>query len=210
MSKQLKIHLLSPVNHLSWLAVSGGRDSMACLDFLRRCHAPRVVYFNHSTDHGEDAEEFMSDFCADQGLDLKIGRTSRSKLSDESWEEYWRNQRYDFFGTLPGIGATCHHLNDVAETWLFSMANGQPKCIPYKRGTSNHKYICRPFLPTEQAALTLWAENNDVPYIEDPSNENTRYARVRIRKKILPEVLEVNPGFLKVIRRQLMEEIDDA
>ena len=46
------------------LACSGGVDSMAILDFLiNGRYNPHVLYFNHNTEHGDEAEKFITDYC---------------------------------------------------------------------------------------------------------------------------------------------------
>ena len=44
-----------------YLACSGGVDSMAALDFLRRKHDIKVLHFNHGTAHGDLAERFVKE-----------------------------------------------------------------------------------------------------------------------------------------------------
>ena len=58
------------------VAVSGGPDSMAVLDFLSRKN-PVVLHFNHGTQHGEDAELFVRDYCKENNLELHVGQISR-------------------------------------------------------------------------------------------------------------------------------------
>ncbi len=51
------------------IACSGGVDSMAVLDFLiQGKYKPEVLYFNHNTDHGQQAEKFMIDYCNKNNL----------------------------------------------------------------------------------------------------------------------------------------------
>ena len=41
------------------LAVSGGVDSMAALDFLRRNHNVEVFHFNHGSEYGKRSEDVV-------------------------------------------------------------------------------------------------------------------------------------------------------
>ena len=115
------------------LAVSGGQDSMVFLDFLKRYpnNEFELLYFNHGTVHGEEAEKFLIQFCKENELILHIGRISREKQQGESPEEFWRKERYAFFETFSKTIITCHHLNDVVETYLFTSLRGCGKLIPY-------------------------------------------------------------------------------
>ncbi len=44
--------------------------------------------------------------------------------------------------------------------------------------------IARPLLPVSKADLYAYCDDNNVPYIEDPSNENIEYLRPRLRKSM--------------------------
>ena len=44
------------------VAVSGGPDSMAILDFLSNNHNVTAAYFDHGTDFGEECKNFVKEF----------------------------------------------------------------------------------------------------------------------------------------------------
>ena len=142
-------------------------------------------------------------YCNKNIIALVVGRLSGTRGSNESKESFWRRERYAFFadshGLLPVI--TCHHLDDVAETWLFTSLHGTPRLIPSRRGT----YL-RPFLETRKAVFEDWCSRKGVPYIEDPSNQDTRFMRNYIRHELMPKALRVNPGLHKVLRKKLKAE----
>ena len=78
------------------IAVSGGVDSMAALDFLiKGKHIPNVIHFNHNTEHGDKAEEFIVDYCNKNNLKLHIGRTDVKPKNNR--EKIWSDLRYEFF-----------------------------------------------------------------------------------------------------------------
>jgi tRNA(Ile)-lysidine synthase TilS/MesJ len=52
---------------------------------------------------------------------------------------------------------------------------------------------------TKKSELMDWCCRHSVPYVHDKSNEDTKYARNRIRNNIIPEALAVNPGLHKVV-----------
>jgi len=189
-----------------WLACSGGVDSMAALDFLRRNHSVHVLHFNHGTAHGEQAQAFMERYCTENQIPLTIGEARGTVPPGPSREEWWREQRYAFFEkffTVPVI--TCHHLDDCVETWVWSSMHGTGKWVPYRR-----KHVIRPFRLTRKRELTLWAQLNGVPWIEDDSNENIHYTRNYIRHEMMPHVLKVNPGIHKTIAKKVKEDTDFA
>lgn len=194
------INVLGSIPNKVAVAVSGGSDSMAVLDFLSRSNRELLVlYFNHGTEFSNDAEVFVKNYCENREIKLEVGRTTRNRYKSESQEEYWRNERYGFFSNfLDRKIITCHHLNDAIETWLFTSIHGNPRLIPYSR-----ENFIRPFLSTEKSVLSLWCERKGVPYLEDPSNSDLSYMRNLIRHELMKSVLKVNPGIKKVIRKKV-------
>jgi tRNA(Ile)-lysidine synthase len=129
-----------------------------------------------------------------------VGNIKEDIPKGVSKEEFWRKSRYKFFeneaGKLPVV--TCHHLDDVVETWLFTSFHGDPQLIPSRRG----RYL-RPFLETRKAIFEDWCERKDVGYTIDPSNKDTSFMRNYIRHEVVPKVLRVNPGLHKVLRKKI-------
>jgi|TARA_B110000977_G_scaffold169875_1_gene220167 tRNA(Ile)-lysidine synthase len=198
------IKLLGKLPRKITVACSGGVDSMVALDFLRRNHTVEVLHFNHGTAHGEQAEEFVLRYCRKNSIPFLVDRVRSTIPPGRSREDWWRNQRYEFFDKYTDRPVvTCHHLDDCVETWIFSSLNGTGKSIPYRR---NH--VVRPFLLNRKRDLALWANLKNVPHIEDDSNAETCYNRNYIRHNMMPHVLEVNPGIHKVISRKVREEYE--
>ena len=184
------------------VAVSGGVDSMVVLDFLLNGrHKPQAaLYFDHGTEHGQVAKNFLRSRCEELGVNLIEGMIARERQPDESKEEYWRNERYSFFAHYKNV-ITAHHLDDAVEWWIFSSLHGQSKLIPYKRDN-----ILRPFLRVPKSEIKNWADKKKVVYVEDPSNKETQYMRNHIRYNMVEQALVVNPGLRKVISRKLNED----
>jgi|TARA_Y100000310_G_scaffold229121_1_gene231465 tRNA(Ile)-lysidine synthase len=195
----IKLSLKLP-KHLA-VAVSGGPDSMAALDFLSQNRDIVAFHFNHGTEHSSEAESVVREYCDDNGISLVVGDLKQEIPNGVSREDFWRKSRYKFFeqeaGHLPVV--TCHHLDDVIETWLFTAFHGEARLIPSRRG----RYI-RPFLETRKAVFEDWCDRKDVPYIIDPSNTDTSFMRNYIRHEIVPKVLRVNPGLAKVLRKKII------
>lgn len=179
------------------IACSGGVDSMAILDFLLNGgYQPYVLYFNHNTEHGQVAEEFVTKYCQDKGLKLFTGGTELSPKSNK--EKIWSDLRYEFFSQFDFPVITCHHLDDCVETYIFSCLRGFQSVIPYSKGN-----VIRPFLLTEKSVFYKWCEGKNVPFVEDESNLSVDYSRNRIRHNIVPEALLVNPGLKTVVRKMI-------
>jgi tRNA(Ile)-lysidine synthase len=184
------------------VAVSGGCDSMAALDFLRRSHDVTVLHYNHGTDGSDEAEELVRKYCEEKSVDCKWSKNLQEPPPGSSLEDFWRGKRYDFFeDARSGLSVvTCHHLDDVVETWLFTAMNGTPYLIPEFRDC----YV-RPFLQTRKAVFEDWCDRKSVPYVEDASNLDIRFMRNFIRHEMIPKVLVVNPGIHKVLRKKLRD-----
>jgi tRNA(Ile)-lysidine synthase len=183
---------------------------MAALSFIHNAN-PNIVaiYFDHGTAHGEAAQRFVADYCRGQDIQLITGALRGSgKPPEDSWEEYWRHQRYAFLATLTDHRiAVAHHLNDAVETYLWGCFHGQPRLIHYQSPLAPN--VVRPFLLTPKAELINWCQRRDVPFIVDESNKDLRFARNRIRHQILPEVEKVNPGILKVVKKMLLQQQEE-
>lgn len=179
------------------VACSGGVDSMAILDFLvKGRYNPNVIYFNHNTEHGQEAEKFITEYCSQKGLRLTIGRTDLVVTANK--EKIWSDLRYEFFSKFDFPIMTCHHLDDCVETYIFSCLRGFQSVIPYSK-----KNIIRPFLLNDKSNFIDWCQKNSVPYIEDESNDCLDYSRNRIRHNIVPESMIVNPGLKSVVRKMI-------
>jgi tRNA(Ile)-lysidine synthase len=208
-----RLEILGSIPFNVGVAVSGGPDSMAILDFLLKGNRKVTAFhFNHGTEHGQEAERVVEDYCETNSIPLFIGRLSRPKTPGKSPEEFWRDERYKFLEKHTGHLAvdvhmdmyahgpiiTCHTLNDQVENWIFTSLHGNPRLIPYRRGN-----IIRPFILTRKEALVSWCDRKNVPYVTDPSNSDPKYMRSLIRTKIIPRALEVNPGLHKVIKKKV-------
>lgn len=196
-----------PPSQIDGVALSGGVDSMALISFLNNHQkgSPTVAYFfHHGTQTSEDAYRFLTNYCEDYGTPLVVGYLEAEKHPRQSWEEFWRLERYAWLEAQALEQniyiATAHHLNDLAETYVWGMAHGHPRYIHYIKPDSDGRII-RPLLLTPKTALYSWCNRHNVPYIEDISNEDVSFTRNRIRHNIIPEMLEINPGFLKTVAK---------
>ena len=185
-----------------FVACSGGVDSMAVVDFLKRNHDVTVCYFDHSTAHSWYAREFVAQYCTDNNLPMLMGTVGYARAEPgQSKEEFWRNERYKFLHGINAEVITAHHLDDCVETWVWSSMHGTGKIIPYR-----NKNVIRPFRGTRKRDFQLWCDLKNVPHIEDDSNADTCYTRNYIRHEMMPHVLRVNPGIHKTIAKKVKDE----
>lgn len=175
---------------------------MAIADFYHRGNKNfSLAYFHHATPQADKMEEFVVSWGKAKNIDVVVGRLASEKPKNNSPEEFWRNERYAFFNELEDKVITCHHLNDVAETWIFSALHGSPKIIAPVNGK-----VVRPFLINTKQQLIDWAVRHNVSWIEDASNKDVHYPRNRIRNNIMQEALLINPGLLKVLRKKYFNQ----
>ena len=196
------IKIQSKLPRKLYIACSGGVDSMAALDFLRRNHDVFVLHFHHCTEHGHKAAQFVEKYCREKDIPwlTNIPSNNREKTRAESQEEYWRNIRYDWLERCTNRDViTGHHLDDCVETWVWSSMHGTGKIIPYSRNNR----IFRPFRLNRKRDLELWASLNNVPHLEDDSNSDLCYTRNYIRHTMMQNVLKVNPGIHKTIAKKV-------
>jgi len=190
------------------LAFSGGIDSVAIFDFLKNNHDVDLLYVDHRTEYSPQAANFARHFADFYGVSLTTHAIARTPAAGESKEDFWRNERYKIFHSLgdsPII--TGHHLDDVVETWIWSSMHGEGKLIPYR-----NQNVIRPFLLTKKSQFRDRLMKKGLDWIEDPSNSNVSFVRNRIRHKIVPELLKINPGIhktmFKKLSKRMMQNLD--
>ena len=122
------------------IGVSGGKDSMALLESLlnMKKHFPdvrlSVLHFEHGL-RGEESEQdmdFVVSYCRQKDIPCFYERADVSSYAEKNGmnlEDAARTLRYSFFERcaekyhIDKI-AVAHHMNDNAETFLFSLLRG--------------------------------------------------------------------------------------
>jgi tRNA(Ile)-lysidine synthase len=198
-------------SEIAAVACSGGIDSMVMLEFLRHAgHKPEILFFHHGTENSDKAYKFILKYNFENNMTLHSGYlTSKNKPKDKSYEEWWRDERYNFLehcGRKLGMIGMAHNLNDAVETWIFNLLHaGKGFTIPYSRLN-----VIRPLLTTSRAAIETWAKEHHVSHCEDESNTDLKYVRNRIRHVILPEILKVNPGIFTIVKKHLKNKLQEC
>lgn len=190
---------------------SGGADSTALLFALHRLEQQldirvEACHINHCL-RGEESErdqQFCTDFCKRYNIPLTVHRIwaqQEAKQAGQSVETFSRQRRYQLLTALAGQEgrvATAHNLNDNAETVLFYLARGTGLNglggIPPVRGQ-----IIRPLIACTREQIEQFCGENGLDFIHDSSNDSDRYTRNRIRHHLLPQMQQLNDGFLQNI-----------
>ncbi|MBR3318899.1 tRNA lysidine(34) synthetase TilS [Candidatus Saccharibacteria bacterium] len=175
------------------LAVSGGVDSMAMLDLMRKNFPSEelvVATFDHGTRESSKLDaDFVADACAKYHLQICKGE---AKLGANVSEEEARNKRYEFLRKVArdadGEIYTAHHLDDLVESVVINLARGTGF-----RGLAvlNAPGVKRPFLDRtfgkvfDKRDILKYAGENNVMFRQDPTNTNDDYLRNRLRPAVL-------------------------
>ncbi len=211
--------------HLA-LAVSGGPDSTALMLLAARWRAglaeaerPRVTVL--SVDHGlrpeASAECRMVASWADRcGLSHETLRWTGAKPAS-GIQAAAREARYALMmDWCRAHGAsrllTAHTLEDQAETVLMRLARGSGidglAAMAAETGRGDLT-LARPLLEVARARLRATLEAAGHPWIEDPTNDDETFERVRVRKA-LPELaaLGLTPETLARTARRARKAAD--
>ena len=189
------------------VAVSGGADSICLLQIFyenaeRLNITPLAITCEHQI-RGENSLRdlnFVKAFCSERSIPLftfAADIPNRAKASGRGLEEEGRTFRYECFMKILEEGkadlvATAHHKGDVAETVLFRLARGTSlagiDAIKERGG------IVRPFLNVTKEEILSYLDERGIAYMTDETNDDERFSRNLIRKKVLPALEEVVRG----------------
>jgi tRNA(Ile)-lysidine synthase len=186
------------------LAVSGGGDSIAMLHVMARL-APSlgVGLFAHGVDHGLRAEASRElDLAGALATELGIEFT-RSEISvalGGNLQARARVARYaELEARAQAIGgaiiATAHHAEDRAETVILRLLRGTG-LVGLGVLAPREGQLLRPMVRARRADILLHLARHELRYATDPSNENPRFLRVRVRNEILPLLAERSPSIV--------------
>ena len=176
------------------VAVSGGGDSMACLDLMLWHGAERGFPVEAVTvDHGlraEAADEIalVAGFCAGKGVPHSVVRWDWEGSGNLQAEA--RAARYGLIAEWArGRGVDCvalgHTRDDVAETFLMRLARraGVDGLSGMERTfTRDGVRWIRPMLAHGRGDWRAYLTRHGVPWAEDASNADAAFERVRARK----------------------------
>ena len=179
----------------NWLvALSGGADSTALLHILmaasKRYDAQLcalIVNHNLRPEAAEEAEE-VARLARAYGIEAKILRVTAPPPM-AARQEWARQQRYQLLCSYArrhgGILWLAHHLDDQCETIAMRLAHDSGlQGLEAMKAHSYHEFvpILRPLLEVPKADLVAYCEAHNLSFVQDPSNENAQFERVRWRR----------------------------
>jgi len=178
------------------VAVSGGADSMAlCLLANDWAMAHGVRFSALTVDHGlrsgsDDEARQVGAWLRARGIDHHIltwkhdGKV-KSRVQERAREARYRLMRRWCLDHGVEHLLLAHHLEDQAETVLMRLKKGSGLLglagMARVRDVDGVKLL-RPLLGVAKARLRATLDNFDQAWIEDPSNENVQFERVRTRQ----------------------------
>ena len=187
------------------LAVSGGVDSMVLADLFQvsglKFQVAHINYHLRNEDSNLD-QKLVSDFCERYQIPFHLYEVSAEDQKPENSIQNWaRELRYQFFRKIQKEQnleylVTAHHLNDQLETFIINLSKASGikglSGIP-----ANDNNIIRPLLNFSKEEIYEFAEENNVEFREDKSNQKTDYLRNKVRHNVVPELEKINDDFLQ-------------
>ncbi|WP_035986382.1 tRNA lysidine(34) synthetase TilS [Leptolyngbya sp. KIOST-1] len=206
--QQLKDRSLLPQGARVLAAVSGGQDSLCLLRLLvdlrpRWGWSLRVVHCDHQwrADSGANAQ-FVQELCQAWGIPCHRA-IAELPCATEAAARQWRYRVFAEVATQAGCThvATGHTASDRAETLLYNLLRGSGtdglQALAWQRPLAPNSAVAvvRPLLALTRQQTGEFCRQFDLPVWQDATNQDTRYARNRIRLELLPYLRShFNPG----------------
>lgn len=180
------------------VATSGGPDSQALLDVVAGLRDELgLVVRAHGVDHGlRPAAAGELDLA--EALATRLGvEFTRTKLRLERGGNVQARARAARYAALRdsaagALVATGHHADDRAETVLLRMLRGTSlgslAVLPPRSGD-----LVRPLVAARKADVLLHLTRHRIASASDPSNEDPRFVRSRLRREVLPVLASIDP-----------------
>jgi len=210
--------LLTGAGHVVAM-LSGGRDSVCLLDVavaLRGTEAVSALHVNYGLRTAADEDErHCARLCRELGVRLSVERVrtpvARAGGNLQAWA---RDTRYAAALELAeaaanggGAVATGHTASDQVETILYRLA-----ASPGRRAllgmSPREGRVLRPLLGVTREQTAAYCRQRGLGWREDESNADERFARARVRARVVPALRAVHPAAeLNVLRTaQLLRE----
>ena len=194
------------------VGLSGGLDSMALLSLLVRARQQRpqlrisAVHVHHGlSDVADEWVRHCQAVCAEWGVPLRVVRVSVDRAAPEGVEANARKLRYAVYAqSLAEVLVLAHHQDDQSETVLLQLLRGgsvkalagMPVCRPLAA-----LHLWRPLLSYSRQQLEQYAAAQQLRWVEDDSNADTRYRRNMLRHCVMPLLVQQLPDYRQHIAR---------
>jgi tRNA(Ile)-lysidine synthase len=203
MSSKLLDHIvnikLSLCEGVLLCAVSGGKDSMAMLDVLRRSGIKvACAHVNHQTrgQENENEQKLVEDYCSMYDIKCHILKLDPQFKTQSNFQAKTRTVRYDWLEELRiqnGYNkiATAHHQIDNVESLIMALMRGSG--LDGLSGIAPlRSNVVRPLLIAEKSWIDQYVEDFQIPYLDDSSNFEVKYLRNKIRHSVINDLIEID------------------
>ncbi|MBU1538074.1 tRNA lysidine(34) synthetase TilS, partial [Myxococcota bacterium] len=196
------------------ISCSGGPDSMALLHAMAEWNVNGYTLEAVTMDHGlRQTSREETAMVTRECEKLRIPCHLRTISTPDSREEIMRSFRREICLNLIqsrnlGVIATGHHLADQAETLLMRLIRGSGLQGLRAMELFRAPWL-KPLLYVDRVMILAFLHERNIPFAEDPSNQETDYFRNRVRHQILPLLAAENPRILHTladVTRNLAEE----
>lgn len=180
--------------------LSGGRDSTCLLDVLVASHGADAVSALH-VDHGlregsaADAEHCRA-LCRTLEVKLEVENAGPAPSSGNI-HQWARDARYGLAArrvlTDGGVVATGHTASDQAETVLYRLATSPGRRALLGMAPRDGRLV-RPLLAVTREQTADYCAARGLDWLEDPANDDPRFARTRVRQDLLAALRTLHPA----------------
>lgn len=184
---------------------SGGPDSIYLLIALKQI-APKynlkliAAHLDHQW-RSESKQEALwcQKFCDQQNITFVSQKACDIKPIQKyngSMEAHARQLRQSFFKSVQtkypqSYIALAHHKEDQIETFFIRLARGSSLAGLCGIKEQDNIYI-RPLLHVSKQTILEYLYQHDIPYLKDPSNEDQKHLRNRIRKNLTGNLANID------------------
>jgi len=195
---------LQEINQPILVAVSGGIDSVVLCHHMHAAGVPfAIAHVNFGLRGGEsDADDI---FVAGLAETYEVAHHRKFVDTNSYAAEFKvsiqmaaRTIRYDWFNELiqehdyHGV-AVGTHLNDQIETAILNLT--KETGLSGLTGIQEHRdRIYRPLIQCSRKEIEAYAEQHELAWRSDSSNNDTHYQRNLIRHAVLPVLEKINPA----------------
>ena len=187
------------------IAYSGDIDSHVLLYCCKQlCLPVRAVHVHHGLQQAaDDWVDQCQQYCESQNINLDVLYVDAKKKRGESPEETARIVRYEALKNNLVDGdclLTAQHLNDQAETLLLQLFRTASaaglSAMPAIKQMGKNIHL-RPLLSFSRNEIEAYAKDNNLIWVEDPSNQDVSFDRNYLRKEIVPHLEQRWPEVIK-------------
>ncbi len=186
-----------PTTQNIWIAYSGGVDSHVLLHLAQQTLSTKlhVIHIHHGLQvQADDWARHCSQICQQLQVDFHLIHVQININCGDSIEALAREARYQAIQNIIAendLVLTAQHANDQVETILLQLFRGagvaglaaMPSLSRLGLG-----WLGRPFLTCSRQKILDYAKQHQLQWVEDVSNQNSRFERNFLRHEIIPKL----------------------